>query len=281
MPKNLPNIFEYIDYRRWLGDVYQAARAENPAFSYRWFARRAGYSSPNFLKLVIDGQRNLSDDSVARFASVLELDDAERRFFTDLVAFAQADDADDRNAAWDRIASSRRFRSARRIDRDWVEYLSRWYYPVIREMAARPDFSDDPAWIASRVLPAITTAQAREAIELLVGLGLIVRNDDGRWSRGEPSITTGHEVRGFAAGNYHRQMLERAAAAIDLVERERRDLSALTVCVSPETAAEVKRRIHAFRESILELCDRDPDGSVVYQLNIQLFPLTRSKGDSK
>jgi uncharacterized protein (TIGR02147 family) len=279
MAKALPNIFEYINYRIWLGDTYHAARAANPAFSFRWFARRAGYSSPNFLKLVIDGQRNLSDDSIQRFATVLQLDDAERRFFADLVAFDQAANSDERNQAWDRIASSRRFRTARRIDHDWVAYLSRWYYPVIREMAARPDFRDDPIWISTNVLPAITAAQAREALELLDSLGLIVKSDDGTWSRGEPSITTGHEVRGFAAGNYHRQMLERAAASIDLVERDKRDISALTVCVTPEVAAEVKRRIHAFREQILEFCDREARGSAVYQLNVQLFPLTRTDGD--
>ena len=32
-----------------------------------------------------------------------------------------------------------------------------------------------------------------------------------------------------------------------------RDLAALTVCVSPKLATEVKRRIHQFREALTEL----------------------------
>jgi hypothetical protein len=55
-------------------------------------------------------------------------------------------------------------------------------------------------------------------------------------------------------------MLERAAASIDEIPRERRDLAALTVCVRPETAAIVKERIHKFREELTELCDADTQG---------------------
>lgn len=69
-------------------------------------------------------------------------------------------------------------------------------------------------------------------------------------------------------------MLERAAESIDIVPRDLRDISALTVCIDRELVPELKRRIHTFREVLLDLCDRDPSPSTVYQLNIQLFPLT-------
>jgi hypothetical protein len=38
----------------------------------------------------------------------------------------------------------------------------------------------------------------------------------------------------------------------------------------------VKRRIHQFREALTELCDSENDGTIVYQLNVQWFPLTRT-----
>jgi uncharacterized protein (TIGR02147 family) len=72
-------------------------------------------------------------------------------------------------------------------------------------------------------------------------------------------------------------MLERAAQAIETVPRELRALSALTVCVSPETALKVKQRIEHFRESLTELCDADQNGTTVYQLNVQWFPLSSGK----
>ena len=96
----------------------------------------------------------------------------------------------------------------------------------------------------------------------------------GQLMRGETSVTTGHEVQSLAIGNYHRQMLQRASESIELVDRSYRDISALTVCINRLTVAELKERIHGFRETMLNRCDRDQEPEAVYQLNIQLFPLT-------
>jgi uncharacterized protein (TIGR02147 family) len=124
-------------------------------------------------------------------------------------------------------------------------------------------------------LPRITPVEAAEAMKLLLSLGLLVRDPaSGRVVRGEPTLTTEHEVRSLGAAAFHRQMLERAGHSLDLVPGKQRDLAALTVCISRETAALVKQRIHEFREAITELCDSDPHGRVVYQLNVQWFPLS-------
>lgn len=270
-----PEIYAYLDFREYLQAYYDAAKANIPAFSYRYFSRKAGFKSPNFLKLVIDGQRSLGPESVDRFAKALKLTEEEHDFFRALVAFEQARTPDEKNEAFERVAASQRFRQARRLDRGMFTYLSRWYYPAIREMAARPDFRDDPAWIASELLPTISPEQAAEALELLFELELLERGDDGRISRGAPSLTTGHEVRSLAIANYHRQMLERAAGSIELAASTQRDLSALTVCIADPTVADVKQRIHTFREQVLNRCDEDSDASAVYQLCIQFFPLTR------
>jgi len=270
-----PNIYSYTSYRAFLGDYYRAAKENMPVFSYRYFSRRAGFSSPNFLKLVIDGKRNLGPDSIGRFARALKLERPERRFFSLLVAFEQAGGPEERNAAFQRLVVTRRFRLARRLDTSFWEYLSTWYYPAVRELVGRSDFVEDPEWIAGQLVPPISPDEAGAALETLKKLELLVRDDEGRLVRKDVSLTTGHDVRSLAVGNYHRQMLARAAESIELVDSEYRELGALTVCVSRETAVELKRRVQAFRESLLDLCDADPDPEVVYQVNMQLFPLTQ------
>ena len=269
-----PDIFEYVDYRAYLQAYYEASKRHNPAFSYRYFARRAGYSSPSFLRHVMRGERNLSAESVESFAKALSLDREEGMFFEALVSFDQAETHDEKRRAFERVASSRRFRRARRLDSAMFEYLSHWYYPVIREMTARADFREDAAWIAGQLLPAITEEQAAQALGVLLELELVVRDQQGCLRRGQPSIATEHEVRSMGVVSYHHQMLERAAASIEGVDREWRDIAAMTVCISPDTIAELKRRVHRFREILLELCDRDGAPTIVYQINTQLFPLS-------
>ncbi|HWZ87442.1 MAG TPA: TIGR02147 family protein [Polyangiaceae bacterium] len=274
------SVYDFLDHRAYLAAYYQAAKRTRPSFSFRLFSKLAGLRSPNFLKLVIDGERNLGADSVGRFSQALGLEGADAEFFADLVAFGQAQTLADKNRAFERIAASRRFRAARRIDGELFAYLSHWYNPVIRELAARDDFQEEPRWLAAQLRPRISPAEAAEAMKLLLSLGLLVRDPDtGRVLRGEPTLTTEHEVRSLGAAAFHRQMLERAAQSIDTVPAAQRDLAALTVCVSSETAALVKQRIHQFREALTELCDADTAGSAVYQLNIQWFPLSLSKED--
>jgi uncharacterized protein (TIGR02147 family) len=274
------SVYDFLDHRAYLAAYYTAAKRTRPSFSFRLFSKLAGLRSPNFLKLVIDGERNLGADSVGRFAEALGLEGADAEFFADLVAFGQAQTLADKNRAFERIAASRRFRAARRIDGELFAYLSHWYNPVIRELAAREDFQEEPRWIAAQLRPRISASEAAEAMKLLLSLGLLVRDPaNGRIARGEPTLTTEHEVRSLGAAAFHRQMLERAAQSIDTVPRELRDLAALTVCVSSETAALVKQRIHQFREALTELCDADTQGSTVYQLNVQWFPLSLTPGE--
>lgn len=270
----IPDIFAYLDYRAYLRDHYDAGKKHVAAFSYRYLARRAGFASPNFIKLVMEGERNLGGDSPERVARAFALGRDESEFFYKLVALDQAADTGERNAAYGAIAASRRFRNARRIEHDAFEYLSHWYYPAIRELAARADFVDDPEWIARRLRPKIRTRDVARALEALFRLGLLARQADGTISRGDPSVTTGHEVAVLAARNYHYQMLDRARASIEAFGRDQRDVSALTVCVPLELVDDLKARIRRFREELLELCDSSEDPRIVYQLTMQLFPLS-------
>ena len=281
-PKEVaPSVFDFLDFRAYLRGYYEAQKARRAGFSFRTFSKRAGLRSPNFFKLVMDGDRNLGADSIPKFADALGLSGAERDFFTDLVAFDQAADSTEKNRAFERIAASRRFRTARRIDGLLLTYLSHWYHPAIRELAARHDFSEDPKWIAQQLRPAISPTQAAHSLELLLSLGLLERDAaSGRLLRGEPTLTTEHEVTALGAGNFHRQMLQRAAESIDDIPARLRDLAALTVCVSARTASQIKERIHQFREALTELCDAEPQGTAVYQLNIQWFPLSRDPEDA-
>jgi uncharacterized protein (TIGR02147 family) len=271
---NLPVVFEYLDYRAFLRDLYAAKKAIDAKFSFRYFARRAGFTSSNFLKLVMDGDRNLGATAIERVASALSLGPEESEFFALLVAMNQAQTVADRNRAFERVAANRRFRAARRLDGPLFEYLTHWYYPVIRELVARPDFVEDPAWVASQVLPPIQTRAAKTALKTLEKLGLLVRNDAGALVRGDASLTTGHEVRHVVIPAYHLQMIERAAKAVENIAPEERYVSALTVCIREATLSDLKTKIGRFREEVLDRCDTDQAPERVYQLCIQLFPIS-------
>src|SRR5687767_5975132 len=91
------SVFEYDNYRVFLKDVYEHARKLDKKYSYRYFAKIAGFQTSNFMMLVIKGQRNLTKDSAEKFAKGLKLSKEEKEFFKNLVFFNQASNHEEKS----------------------------------------------------------------------------------------------------------------------------------------------------------------------------------------
>ena len=89
-------MFEYVCARTYLAAHFERVKEQNPAFSYRAFSRLAKLKSPNYLKLVVDGKRNLSPAMASRFAKACGLQGDQASYFGSLVRFTQAETARDR-----------------------------------------------------------------------------------------------------------------------------------------------------------------------------------------
>ena len=275
--KTLVDVFEYLDYRAFLRDSY-LERKESHGLSDRGFSKREGLKSPNYLKRVIDGERNLTDEMALRFAEALALDKVSKSYFSDLVRFNQARTASARNTHYGKLTGFRRYRKARPLELAHAAYHATWYLPAIREMACRPDFRDDPEWIAKELSPTISKSAAKDAMQTLYELGLLVKDKRGRVSLGDAVLSTGPETSGFHIANYHRTMMERAMESIELFGASDRDTSSLTLCLGEDGARKVKERIVRFRRELLELATLEDEPSQVVQINFQLFPLCKARG---
>ena len=274
-----PRPEDFPEYRSYLKSMIAYLKETRPQFSYRYFSRIAGFSSPNFLKLVADGQRNLTPSSIPKFARGLGLDDRERDAFETLVLLTQAETDAERNRYYARLRKSGSAHSeARRVEAAQFDVYSQWYTLPIRELLLHPDFSEDPVWIARQLRPRIKPQEAKHALELLERVGLAARDPEGKLKPSDAKISTGPRVRSLAVRNYHRGMLGLAADALEHVPIDERDVSSLTVSLSRTQYDDVRSRIERFRREILDLIDDAPktaEPADVYQVGFQLFPLTR------
>lgn len=278
---------DYSDYRVYLQHMIVWLKANQRGFSYRSFARKAGYSSPSFLKLVAEGKRNLSLSSIAAFGKALGHSRKDQEIFENLVLLCQAQTDADRNRYYARLRKLRgKGQSSRATQMEKAQYdvYSRWYVIPIRELMLQPDFQEDPEWIARRLRPAIRPSEARKALDLLTDVGLAVRDDSGRLRPTTIKLAaTGNPVGPLAARNYHRSMLELAAKTLDTVAVEQRNISSLTISLTPEQYEEVCERIAEFRKEIFDLIEDDDAANGdsasalenIYLLGFQLFPLSR------
>ena len=80
----------YRDYREFLNDWYLAKKKNKNGYSFARFSEEAGLKSPNYLKLILVGERHLTLDSIQSFATVLKLNDLELIYFEALVCENEA-----------------------------------------------------------------------------------------------------------------------------------------------------------------------------------------------
>jgi uncharacterized protein (TIGR02147 family) len=271
------DVFAFRDYRAFLQTYAARCEGEKAGFSLSAFSRDVGLSSVNYFTLVVEGRRNLSPQLATRFGVRCGLRDDALAYFCALVRFNQAKSSDERAVHYATMQSFRRFRAAHTLDAAQSAYHADWFIPTVYELAARPDFSDDPRWLGKQLLPTISPKQAEHALAVLVELGLLVRDTGGRLRQVETVIETPEGPLGHHVVQFHRAMMARAAEAIDCVPRDEREIASLTLCLSEARMAELKRELEAFRRDLVLRYQADVHPERVVQVNFQMFPLSRKK----
>jgi len=283
LPRNVEDpankLFDYTNYRLFLRDYYQFHKREH-GLTCRQFAARAGLRSSAWLTHLIKGTRNISEESSLRISEALEITPEQRGYFQMLVRFNQARTAEEKNKAYLEVL---RFKESldivQIVDRHY-EYYTQWYHPVIRSLVSKVNFGDDFGLLGRSCVPAITPKAARASVRLLEKLGLIRKQPDGRWTQTDHVISTGDEVYSVNIVNYHKEVAGLAKNAFDRCSREVREISALTLGIDEATFRTIKSRIQSFRKEIVELARNSSTSDRVYQMNFQLFPVSRIKGET-
>lgn len=272
-------LYQYRDYRDFLRDWSARAKKSRGSFSLRAFSKRAGFKSPNFFKLVMDGARNLTEESLVKFLEGLRLNKEEQEFFRNLVFFTQAKTHDEKDLFYRRLLQSREFSQLKPLEKEQYEFYATWYHPVIRELVASPEFGGTPEWLARKINPPILPAQAEKSIALLEKLGLIEKAGPRSWRQTSSLISTGPEVASLTLMNYHQHLLGLSRELLPLIPAHLRDISSLTLGVPGDKIPLLKKRIQAFRKEILKLISLEERPDSVVLLNIQMFPVTQTGGE--
>lgn len=278
----MSDLFTYMDFRGYLRDRCAEEKERNRHFSFRYFARIAGFSSPGFLKMVMDGQRNLTPESINQFCKAFKLNKKESAYFEALVLFNQAHSDRERDLYFERLTALKPPSGLKGLEKDQYEYFTQTHFVTLREMVALPDFREDPKWISERIRPKIKPKEVERSIEVLLRLGLLKRNAQGKLAHADTSITTPAEVDSAEIYNYHQTMLVEAKRALFEVPPSLRDITSLTIPIPKNSMSAIKEKIKSFREEIIDMINKgSADYHEVYQLNIQLFPVTQTSEMTK
>ncbi len=269
------SFYEHTNFRELLRDLIKLRKIEGKVFSFRWFSQKAGYSSPNFLKLVIEGQRNLTPDGIERLSQVFKFSTKQKTFFRILVQFNQAKTPESKESLVNDLMNFVGPKGTALLKKSQYNYYAKWYYIPIRELIVSSTESLTVEEISQRLSPSLTLAQVEEAIKALLGLELITQQQ-GRYQGTEKILSTGDEISMLAVTQYHLNMLRLAGESMSRFHSSEREISSVTLSLTPEKALEAKKMIQDFRKKLWALETKEGKKEV-YQINFQLFPMTTSK----
>lgn len=270
------SIYEHLSFRTWLDAWYQVKKEANGNFSHRVIARLCQQKSPSFFRDITTGRRTLTEDQEERLVALMKLSTDDEQYFRDLVLFEQASSLEARKEAFDRISSIRRIHFSQSLEGEQYQYLSKWYYPTIREMALCEDFQPTVEWIAARLDPLVSESDITEALQTLQRLGFLTIAEDGSHTVSDVSITTPNQVTGLAVHNYHQQMLQLAKESIERHAENERHMLGVTVSIPESMLPVLKEELNQMAARLLDMCDGTEEAkNVTVQLGLHVFPLQK------
>lgn len=272
----MKRIFDYIDYRAFLRDFFDEKKKTTRHFSTRYLSQKTGIKSPNFFKRVIDGTRNLTPAACEKLTPSLGFRGSkEAIFFRHLVGFNQASTAEEKQEHYSVMVSLMHSIDQYRLTADQYSYYTKWYTSVIRELVCLGDFQDDFQAIARAITPPITPSEAKKSLRLLLRLKLLTKKPDGTYRQTQTAVRTNPHVQSLALREFYGQILDRARESIDTVERPERNLSGMTVGISRACFDIISTEIEAFKDRLATIVARDSQSDRVYQISLNIFPLSK------
>lgn len=271
-----------IDYRQYLFNYYKTEKSKDRPFSYRQFSKKCGFSSPNFIKLVIEGQRNLSSKSVEKLIVALELNELESSYFRTLVDHNQASKPKLKKILYERLKAQASYAKRRVLDDISDEYLSQWFYPVLREICLEKGYQDDLYWISKQLYGQVSESDINKGLNFLLSSGFIQRDDYGNFKSPDNIIVSTDEVRSTSIQKFYKNILSHTKEVLDEIPLEKREFGSLVFGLPYSSIPELKKRLKHFRKQIILWSVnqvKDCEACEVVQLNFQMFPQTKKKTD--
>ena len=266
-------IVEYQDYHAFLSDYYEE-RKRTSAFSWREFAKIAGFVSPSYLKDVCCGKTNLSKVTMGRVAAAVGLAGYEETYFEAMVQFGNAKTDDAKKKFLEQMNSIAFDHKVRVVDKDAFEYYDSWKNPVVRELAPLMPGAM-PGEIAKMCTQEISALEVRKSLAFLERAGFLKQIGENVYVQTEKSVEGSKEGLPLAIRSMHREMGNLAVDSLDRFTADVRNVMGITMGINRETYDRIVHELEECRKKITAIAEECCDIRQVYRLNLQLFPLSK------
>lgn len=271
------DVFQYTNYRQFLRDYYLKQKEQKTGFTYSSFARSVGLGSPNYYKLVMDGEKNLTPENVIRFAGGFKFDANETDFFEALVNYNQAKNSLEQDFYREKMVRLKRERA--RLGEHFLgendfSLISHWMFPAIFILSHLPRWKNDLNWIKDQLNSQVSIEDIRYALEKLQEVGLLVEVDE-QLKPSQARVKTTSDISGFSGKLFYQSVIHRARKLFESSTAEERELSSYTIGLSPSQLPELRQKVRSFMSELNDWILENKTPSVVYNFTFLGFPMSK------
>lgn len=279
-----PHINNYLDFRKFLADYYKYRRdlTKNDLrpYNYAVFSAAANIKSPNYLKLIIEGRRNLSDDMIGKFAKAIGLNKDLSDEFRILVLFGQAMDPAERNMYLKALNEKRvdsKLKSGE-IDQKTWEKVPSWISWIIYALIDQKDVKLDTESLRKALREKANIDEIQSALEGLLKSGEIVRDETtGEFKKARSLMESAEEVPVALVRKLQAELMYLGLESLFRDSATDREFGSATLALTQQEFEDLRFQLRKLRKEAqknIGVKRLSSKGDRVYQLNLQLFPVT-------
>ncbi len=276
-----PNLSTYLDYRIYLADFLEFKRSLKLGirkYSASDFAAAADLKSPQYLKLIIARQRNLSDDGALKFCKALGLNKEDSNEFILLVQYNQATQPKDRYDHLQKLSELRSKNVQGLKDSHWLKVI---LYSICDGMGGKYRIEDFKKLLGDKC----KLNELQKSVDEMVqdkSLEKLVLSEGEFYQKTLGQNTLSNDIPLDIIKRIQSDLLLLALESLFSDSPKDRDLGSFSIALTPKDFEDAKFEIRKFRKSLLKnlLMKREQTlGEKVYQVQFQIFPVTKSIKD--
>ena len=280
-----PAINTYTDFRKYLEDFYlwrvEETKNDIRPYNYAQFSAAADIKSPAYLKLIIEGQRNLSAIMIQKFARAMGHSKDETEEFGLLVLYGQAQDPLERNRHLKALSEYRVRQQLKtgELKADVWEKVPGWLTWVIYAMADQNGVEFEAAALKELMKNKPSLEDVRKSLERLTSSGELQRDPaTGKMVKGRELMVGVENVPVALVRKLQAELIYLGLESLFQDSPLDREFGALTLALTEEEFEHLKFELRHLRKKLFKdiaANRKQVKGDRVFQLNIQLFPVSK------
>jgi len=267
-----PYLYDFSDFRAYLEAYFVYLKAKSPKLSKRQWSANIHYSLADGSQIsrVLNGRKNASTSLVKKLIEYFGFTGTEMEYFQNLVAFNQSTSPKEKTKLFEKLSQFKNS-FARQMNKKEYKFFKEWYFPPIWSYLSTNPKNSDAKQIATALGHKVSVPEIKQALEIMLQLGLIVKVANGFKVTGE-HVRTPEELKDITLMEYNKQFLQKSIERLEEVDAAQRQYNTMVISCSQQSFEEIKVALQKFQDTLRMIVSQDQNETQVYALGMQLFP---------